>query len=94
MTDPAPTPPPTAKYRLTVTIDGNTPEEIEDELGYLARGGFIIYSDGYTRDDFTVYGGRLTAKLEHTNPEMTPEQYKADLEAWSAARKAARRADR
>ena len=86
--------PPVAKYRLTVEITGNSHDEIERELGYLTRGGYLRDSDYGTRDEFTVCGGAVTAKLEHRNPEMTPERYSEELDAWWQRRKAARRADR
>lgn len=82
--------PPVAKYRLTVEIDGNSHDEIEQELGYLTRGGYLINSDHHERDEFHVIGGRVTATLRHTNPEQTPEGYTRELEEWFAALKAAR----
>lgn len=85
------TPPPVAKYRYTLTITGNTHEEIEQELLVSTRGGYLLDSDYYERDEFTVYGGAKTSKLEHANPEMTPERYKAELDEWWRARKKQRR---
>ena len=82
--------PPVAKYRLTLTIDGNSHDEIERELLSMTRGGYLLDSDYHERDEFTVYGGRRTARLVHTNPEQTPERYDAELDAWWQARKAAR----
>lgn len=81
--------PPVAKYRLTLTITGNSHDEIESELLSMTRGGYLLDSDYYKRDEFTVYGGRTTAKLEHANPDMTPEQYDEALDAWWQNRKAA-----
>jgi hypothetical protein len=82
--------PPVAKYRLTLTITGNSHDEIEHELLVMTRGGYLHDSDGYERDEFHVIGGRRTAVLEHTNPDMTPERYDAELDAWWQARRAAR----
>ena len=86
--------PPVAKYRLTIEITGNSHDEIEGELLALARGGYLLDSDGYKRDAFQVVGGRGFRTLEHTNPDMTPERYAAELRAWWEARKDARRGDR
>lgn len=82
--------PPVTKYRLTVEISGNSHGEIEQELGYLTRGGYLLDSDYHQRDEFHVIGGRVTATLRHTNPEQTPEGYKRELDEWFAARKAVR----
>jgi hypothetical protein len=79
--------PPVAKYRLTVEITGNTHHEIEHELLVLTRGGYLLDSDGYKRDEFHVIGGTVTTTLEHRNPDMTPERYEAELDAWWEARK-------
>ena len=86
--------PPRAKYRLTVTITGNTLEEVEEELGYQARGGFLLDSDYYKRDEWTVYGGTSTRVMECVNPDMTPERYQAELDEWWESRKAERRREK
>jgi hypothetical protein len=91
MADTHDTPPPTAKYRYTLTIIGNSHGEIVGELVAATRGGYLIDSDYYERDEFLAYGGRKTSRLEHTNPSQTPETYAAELDQWSASRKAARR---
>ena len=83
--------PPRAKYRLTVTVTGNTLEEVEEELGYQVRGGFLLDSDCYRRDEWTVYGGTSTRVMKCVNPGMTPERYQAELSEWWDARKAERR---
>lgn len=85
--------PPKPKYRLTLTIEGNSHDEVERELLIMTRGGYLLDSDYYKRDEWTVYGGRKTSRMQHQNPEMTPEQYASDLDAWSDARRAARRDD-
>jgi hypothetical protein len=82
--------PPVAKFRLTVVITGNSHDEIEHELLVMTRGGYLIDSDGYKRDQFEVLDGRSSRKLEHANPDMTPERYDRDLSAWWEARKAER----
>lgn len=83
--------PPVTKYKLTVTIRGNSHDEIVDELLTMTRGGYLLASDYYKRDAFDSTGGRDRMVLEHTNPDMTAEQYAADLTAWSEARKEYRR---
>lgn len=85
------TEPPTPRYRLTLTITGNTLDEIERELVMQTRGGFLMDSDYYKRDSWKVIGGRVTSVMEHTNPDMTPDRYDAELQAWWAARKAERK---
>jgi hypothetical protein len=82
--------PPVAKYRLTVVIDGNSHDEVERELLSLTRGGYLLHSDYYKRDNFEVYGGREHSILEHRNPEMTPERYERELHEWADRRKAVR----
>lgn len=85
---------PMAKYRLTVTVTGNTLEEVEEELGYQVRGGFLRDSDYYKRDEWTVYGGTSARVMECVNPDMTPERYRAELSEWWESRKAERRETR
>jgi hypothetical protein len=75
-------PPPVPKYKLTVTVYGNSHGEVEHELLMLTRGGYRLDSDHGQRDAFSVHGGRSSRVLEHTNPDQTPEAYKAALRAW------------
>ena len=76
--------PPVPRYRLTLTITGNTLDEIERELVVQTRGGFLLDS-GYMRRDFwEIVTGRYISVMEHVNPEMTPERYDAELDAWWA----------
>ena len=84
------TDPPVAKYRYTIEITGNSHDEIERELLVMTRGGYLIDSQNYERDTFHVLGGTSTRRLEHLNPEQTPENYAAELERWFKARKADR----
>lgn len=84
------TEPPTPRYRLTLTITGNTLDEIERELVVQTRGGFLMDSDYNKRDEWKFIGGRVTSTMEHTNPDMTPDRYDTELDAWWKARKAAR----
>lgn len=79
--------PPVARYRLTVTITGNSHDEIERELAYLTRGGYLLDSGYHKRDEWHSIGGRTTSQMEHLNPEMTPERYDAELDAWYQARR-------
>lgn len=82
--------PPVAKYRYTLVVTGNSHDEILDEIFMQTRGGYLLDSDHYKRDEFRVYGGNKTTTLEHANPEMTTERYKADLETWWLNRKKAK----
>ena len=82
--------PPKAKYRLTVTITGNTFEEVEEELRYQAHGGFLLDSDYYKNDEWTFYSGTSTRAMECVNPDMTPERYRAELDKRWESRKAER----
>lgn len=79
--------PPIAKYRYTLVVAGNSHDEIVDEILMQTRGGYLLDSDHYKRDEFKVYGGNKTTTLEHANPEMTTERYKADLDTWWQNRK-------
>ena len=88
--NPADDRPPVNRYKLTLTITGNTLDEIEHELVVQTRGGFLLDSDGYKRDEWHSIGGTITSRMEHTNPDMTPERYATELDAWWQARKAAR----
>lgn len=83
--------PPKAKYTYTLTVTGNSHDEIERELLVMTRGGYLLDSQYHERDEFTVYGGTSTRRLEHTNPGQTAEGYRRELDEWSEARKAARR---
>ena len=85
--------PPVAKYKLTLTIEGNSHEEIMCELLVQTRGGYLMNSEYETRDEWHVFGGRYESVMQHTNPDQTPEKYRAELDAWWQERKAAR-ADR
>lgn len=82
--------PPTAKYTYTLTVHGNSHDEIEAEILTQTRGGYLLDSDRYQRDAFEVWGARSVRTQEHANPEMTPERYEAELAAWWSARKARR----
>ena len=85
--------PPIARYRLTLTIKGNTLDEIESELVTQTRGGFLLDSDYGKRDSWNSTDGTTTSVMEHHNPDMTPERYAAELDAWWTARNAERKAD-
>lgn len=79
--------PPVPKYTYTVTVTGNSHEEIEGELLSLTRGGYLLDSEYHKRDEFKVYGGRKTTELKHTNPDMNPERYDRELDEWWEKRK-------
>ena len=85
--------PPIARYRLTLTIKGNTLDEIEDRLATQVNGGFLLDSDYGKRDSWNSTDGTTTSVMEHLNPDMTPERYSAELDAWWTARKAERKAN-
>lgn len=87
-----PTDPPVAKYKLTLTIEGNSHEEIMRELLVQTRGGYLMNSEYETRDEWHVLGGRYESVMQHTNPDQTPELYEAELSAWFAERRASRAA--
>ena len=78
--------PPTPRYRYTLIVEGNTHDEIEHELLVCTRGGYLLDSDYYQRDEWHVVGGHTDSRMEHVAPDMTPERYGAELEAWFAAR--------
>lgn len=87
--------PPVAKYRYTLTITGNSHEEIADRL----HGVEVNHWQDVTsfsaanepRDEFDITDGTATRRLEHTNPEMTPERYHDELMAWGSRERTARR---
>ena len=81
---------PVNKYRFTLVITANSHEEIEKELTMLTNGGYLLDSDYYKRDEFMCYSGTHTSKLEHVNPEMTPERYNVALQEWWEKTKEAR----
>lgn len=85
---PASDAPPMPKYTLNMRITGNDHVEITDELRSYLQGGYLLDSDYGKRDAFQVTGGRGTRVLEHTNPEMTPQRYDAELSEWFQRRKA------
>ena len=88
------TEPPVARYRLTLTIRGNTLDEIEDALITQTQGGFMLDSDYGKRHWWDSTDGTTTSVMEHRNPYMTPERYAVEMDAWWKARKAEREADR
>ena len=85
------TEPPIAKYRYTLTITGNTLEEVERELVDQVNGGFLMNSHYYQRVVWHVVGVLITSRMEHLNPTQTPENYARELGEWWEARKATRR---
>lgn len=82
------TPPPTAKYRYTLQISGNTLDDVEHEL-WIAVNDWS--QDTRNRDEFAIQGGTYTRTLIVADPDQTPDKYAADLEAWMNTRKEARR---
>lgn len=88
--NPADTKPPVHRYELTLTIRGDTLKDIEGELITQTRGGFLLDSDYYKRDEWDSTDGTTTSRMKQLNPDMTPERYRAELDAWWQARKAAR----
>lgn len=76
--------PPVAKYRYTLTVTGNTIDEIAEILEHSANELWVQVNG---RDEFEIWGGTYERRLEHANPEMTPERYRDELMAWWDARK-------
>lgn len=81
--------PPVAKYRYTLTITGNSHEEIADRLHGVEINHWQDVTGynpgGVQRDAFDITDGTATRVLEHTNPDQTPERYHAELMAWVPA---------
>ena len=82
--------PPVAKYELTLTITGNSLDEIIEEIEGQSRGGLLLDSDYERRDEWHVIGGNTERVMRHTNPDMTPERYDRELMEWFDSRKALR----
>lgn len=59
--------PPVPRYRLTLTITGNTLDEIEHELVVQTRGGFLL-------DSVPKYDAELAAVAEPDEEAPTPER--------------------
>lgn len=91
-TTPSKPQPPVSRYKLELTITGNTLDEIQDELQIMVNGGFHLDSGGGRRHEWECWGGTTTRRMRHTNPGMTPERYRAELREWFDARRAARKA--
>lgn len=83
-------PPPVPKYELTLTITGNSLDEVLNELEVQADSGLLLDSDYMRRDEWHVIGGRSERVMRHTNPDMTPERYDRELAEWFNSRKAIR----
>ena len=81
--------PPAARYRLTLTIDGNSFDEIDGELRILANGSTHEDSlfTGQVRHEWDIYSPRVMRHMEHRNPDMTPEKYDDELRAWANSRR-------
>lgn len=79
--------PPVAKYKLTLTVYGNSHQEVQEELLSQVQGGYLIISEDEQRDRWRVCGDRYMSVMEHTNPDQTPERYEAELDAWFQTRK-------
>lgn len=81
--------PPIPRYRLTLTIEGNSFDEIDDELSLLANGSTDEDSlfTGFRRHEWDIYGPRVHRHMEHRNPDMTPEKYDDELIAWAESKR-------
>lgn len=79
--------PPVPRFRLSVTIEANSHEEIETELGYIVSGGYLRDSNSHQRDNFIVASGKTWRRLDEVNPDMTPEKYDAELMEWWEAKR-------
>ena len=82
--------PPNPRYRLTLTIEGNTLDEVEDEVSAYALSGFLVDSEGGRRDAWDVTRPRCKSLMTVADPDMTPGRYAAELDAWFTERKATR----
>lgn len=83
--------PPKTRYELKLRIHGNSHEELMSEVLSITRGGYLLATDHYQRDEVTSYGGSNTIELIHTNPGQTKEKYEEELETWFETTKARRR---
>ena len=84
---------PVPKYKLTIVIEGNSLDEVADELHSVYNGFWLDVrspADDDERDSFLIVSGRSQRTMLHANPEQTPEKYADDLKAWADARKAVR----
>ena len=81
--------PPVARSRLTLTIDGNSFDEIDNELRVLANSSTYMDSlfTGQVRHEWTIYSPRVIRHMEHRNPDMTPEKYDDELIAWAESKR-------
>lgn len=82
--------PPTHKYRLQLTVYGNSHEEVHRELMAQADSGYLMDSGHESRDAWHITSRRSTRTMTHMNPDMTPERYARELVAWWSGRRAAR----
>ena len=63
--------PPTPRYRYTLIVEGNTHDEIEHELLVCTRGGYLLDSDYYQRDEWHVVGGHTDSTSVSPGPYPT-----------------------
>lgn len=75
-------PPPVAKYTATIKISANNHGELLDRVRSLANNWWHHHAEYGKRDAVNSTDGTTNVKLEHTNPEQTPEKYTAELDAW------------
>lgn len=79
-------PPPLKRYRFELTLDVHDLDHLADELRYIASD-----ADHGDIPAKRVSGAGYWFTLDETEPTMTKERYEAELQAWSAQRRAARR---
>ena len=82
--------PPNRRYRLTLTIEGNTLDEVQDVVNAYARLGFLNDSDCGRRDAWYVTHTRCESLMTVVDPGMTPDRYFAELDAWFKERSVTR----
>jgi hypothetical protein len=76
--------PPVTRYRLEIVIDGNTIEELVNDLETRANTfGYEGLQGRTTRDQV---GPRYEVRVTEPNPDMTPERYAAELDTWADRR--------
>ena len=80
---------PLAKFTLSVHITANSQEELANRIRSLDI-NWCVDSENGARESIDSTDGTTSIVLRMGNPEQTPENYSAELSAWSQARRIAR----
>lgn len=75
---------PIPKYTLAVLIHANSLEDVRREVAQLETDLVVDYAG---RDHIDSNSGRLSFRLDMTNPSQTQERYDEQLLGWSDARR-------